>query len=134
MKILFQAESTLPPQPEFNAPDITKIRFRKPSGEFMERRFTVDTKLKVRKLKALLKETSYILPLQILLNFATANGFSPEEFKVISSFPRRDVRHLSLCNQQLLMSFLLQLTSIDPEETLKSLKLFPQETLMLEER
>lgn len=28
---------------------------------------------------------------QILLNFATANGFAPDEFKVISSFPRRDV-------------------------------------------
>lgn len=27
-----------------------------------------------------------------------------------------------------------QLTTIDPEETLKTLKLYPQETLMLEER
>lgn len=44
--ILFQAESTLPPEPKGDT-DVTKIRFRKPTGEFMERKFTVDTKLKV---------------------------------------------------------------------------------------
>ncbi|CRL04435.1 CLUMA_CG017520, isoform A [Clunio marinus] len=93
------AESLLPPEPDSNCTDpITKIRFRKPTGDYLERRFIVDNKLKV------------------LLNFATANGFSPEEFKIISSFPRRD------------------LTLLDPEETLKSLKLYPQETVILEER
>lgn len=44
---IFQAESTLPPEPKPDGNDVTKIRFRKPTGEFMERRFTVDTKLKV---------------------------------------------------------------------------------------
>lgn len=37
-------------------------------------------------------------------------------------------------NETTVNTFYFQLTSIDPEETLKSLKLFPQETLMLEER
>lgn len=93
-----EAENSLPPEPRVDCNDITKIRFRKPTGDFMERRFTVDTKLK------------------ILLNFATANGFACDEFKLISSFPRRD------------------LTTIDPNETLKALKLYPQETVILEER
>lgn len=44
-----QAESTLPSEPRLDCPDVTKVRFRKPGGDFMERRFTVDTKLKVRK-------------------------------------------------------------------------------------
>lgn len=44
----FQAENSLPPEPKADCPNITKIRFRKPTGDFMERRFTVDTKLKVR--------------------------------------------------------------------------------------
>lgn len=31
---------------------------------------------------------------KVLLNFATANGYSPSEFKIISSYPRRDVSDL----------------------------------------
>ncbi|CAG9803810.1 unnamed protein product [Chironomus riparius] len=93
------AENSLPPEPlHGDAQKITKIRFRKPTGEFIERKFTVDTQLK------------------ILFNYATANGFSPTEFKIISSFPRRD------------------LTLLDPNDTLKKLNLVPQETLILEER
>lgn len=91
------AENSLPPEPT-DGQEITKIRFRKPTGEFMERKFTFDTQLK------------------ILLNYATANGFPPTEFKIISSFPRRD------------------LTSLDPNDSLKKLNLVPQETLILEER
>ena len=73
LQTILQAEKSLPPEPSMNGENVTKIRFRKPSGEFFERRFIVDTKLK------------------ILLNFATANGFLVDEFKIISSFPRRDV-------------------------------------------
>ncbi|KAG5682038.1 hypothetical protein PVAND_011429 [Polypedilum vanderplanki] len=93
------AENSLPPEPTNDCTQqITKIRFRKPTGDFIERKFTVDTQLKV------------------LLNFSKANGFSPEDFKIISSFPRRD------------------LTTIDSANTLKQLNLYPQETLILEER
>jgi len=53
---------------------------------------------------------------QDLLNFVTANGFLIEEYKLISSWPRRD------------------LTAIESSQTLESLKLYPQETVILEER
>lgn len=44
---LFQAENSLPPEPNAGSPDVTTFRFRTPTGEFIIRRFTVDTKLKV---------------------------------------------------------------------------------------
>lgn len=110
------AENSLPPEPASDCTQqITKIRFRKPTGEFIERKFTVDTQLKVE-INDFLKTLVNKINFQVLLNFSTANGFSPAEFKVISSFPRRD------------------LTTIDSTSTLKELNLFPQETLILEER
>lgn len=43
-----EAENSLPPEPTPGSLEqVTKIRFRKPTGDFLERRFTVDTKLKV---------------------------------------------------------------------------------------
>lgn len=94
-----QARITVPPEPEqTTGENITKIRIRAPTGSMLERRFTTDT------------------PLRILLNFITGEGFLVDEFKVISSWPRRD------------------LTTLDCENTLKDLKLYPQETLILEER
>ncbi|XP_037948410.1 FAS-associated factor 1 [Teleopsis dalmanni] len=92
------AEQSLPTEPIDTESNITKIRVRKPTGEFIERRF----------------HTHNIL--QDLLNFVAAHGFIIDEYKVISSWPRRD------------------LTSIDPNQTLQSLKLYPQETVILEER
>ena len=53
---------------------------------------------------------------QDLLNFVAANNFLIEEFKLISSWPRKD------------------LTAIDATQTLESLKLYPRETVMLQER
>lgn len=113
-----EAENSLPIEPMAGSPDVTKIRFRKPTGDFMERRFTVDTKLKVSKNlnpsieiefeekiefeikkkvhRLLFNLLNFLINLQILLNFATANGFSSEEFKIISSFPRRDVSSSSV--------------------------------------
>lgn len=42
------AENSLPPEPvNMDPQQVTKIRFRKPTGEFIERKFTVDTQLKV---------------------------------------------------------------------------------------
>ncbi|XP_055385315.1 FAS-associated factor 1 [Condylostylus longicornis] len=54
--------------------------------------------------------------LQALLNYVTSKGFPVGEYKVISGWPRKD------------------LTTINPTETFKSLNLFPQETVILEER
>ncbi|XP_034476125.1 FAS-associated factor 1 isoform X2 [Drosophila innubila] len=54
--------------------------------------------------------------LQDLLNFVAANGFLIDEYKVFSGWPRRD------------------LTAIEASQTLEGLKLYPQETVILEER
>lgn len=53
--------------------------------------------------------------MQDLLNFVTANGFLIEEYKLLS-WPRRD------------------LTAMESGQTLEALKLYPQETVFLEER
>lgn len=68
-----EAERALPDEPEQGTPDITQIRIRKPSGEYVERRFMVTD------------------PLDILLKYITSKGFPTDEYKVISSWPRRDV-------------------------------------------
>ncbi|XP_047351443.1 FAS-associated factor 1 isoform X1 [Vespa velutina] len=67
-------ESSLPPEPQQNAGDgVLKVRVRLPAGKFLERRFQPDT------------------PLQTLLNFLIVEGYPTEEYKVLSSWPRRDV-------------------------------------------
>ncbi|KAL1513565.1 hypothetical protein ABEB36_002962 [Hypothenemus hampei] len=93
-----EVESRLPPEPAVGQGEQTKIRFRLPKGENVERRFSADT------------------PLKVLLDFLVVQGYPSEEYKVISSWPRRD------------------LTSLDSRQTLKELKLCPQETVILEER
>lgn len=77
-----EAERSLPPEPEIGTTDITQIRIRKPSGEYMERRFLVTDHL------------------HTLLNFITSKGFPTDEYKVISSWPRRDV---SICQKRILL-------------------------------
>lgn len=44
------AENSLPPEPQNANKPITKIRFRKPTGEYIERKFLADTQLQVIKL------------------------------------------------------------------------------------
>lgn len=89
--------ASLPAEPE-PGDQITKIRFRLPLGKFLERRFMTSDSL------------------QVLFDYLYVNGFSQEEYKVISSWPRRD------------------LTTLDVTQTMKELNLCPQETLILEER
>ncbi|XP_054278521.1 FAS-associated factor 1 [Macrosteles quadrilineatus] len=92
-------ESELPDEPsEDSTENITKIRFRLPKGDFLERRFLASSKL------------------QVLLNYLVVQGFHTKDYKVISSWPRRD------------------LTSVSGDATLQQLNLCPQETLILEER
>ncbi|XP_019876721.1 FAS-associated factor 1 [Aethina tumida] len=92
-------EASLPPEPPASEDkDITKIRFRFPNGDNVERRFQATT------------------PLKVLLDFLIVKGYPSQEYKVISSWPRRD------------------LTSLDLNQSLKQLKLYPQETVILEER
>ncbi|XP_068175388.1 FAS-associated factor 1 [Antennarius striatus] len=95
--IRLSLEQALPPQPdEDSAEQISKLRIRTPSGEFVERRFLGSCKL------------------QVLFDFVASKGYPSEEFKLLTTFPRRNI------------------TQLDPGSTLLEAKLFPQETLFLE--
>ncbi|KAM8952120.1 LOW QUALITY PROTEIN: FAS-associated factor 1-like [Lycaon pictus] len=95
--IRLSLEQALPPEPkEENAEPVSKLRIRTSSGEFLERRFLDCNKL------------------QIVFDFVASKGFPWDEFKLLSTFPRRDV------------------TQLDPNKSLLEVKLFPQETLFLE--
>ncbi|XP_026763354.2 FAS-associated factor 1 isoform X2 [Galleria mellonella] len=93
------AAARVPAEPAA-ASDVARIRVRlpPPHHHLLERRFQPhDT-------------------LQALLDFLASKGYPQENYKVISSWPRRD------------------LTTESHSSTLKALKLYPQETVMLEER
>lgn len=69
-------QKRLPPEPDAtqSAPGTTTcIRFRLPGSQTGMRRFLADD------------------PLQILLDYLLVEGYPTEEFKVLSSFPRKDV-------------------------------------------
>ncbi|XP_077441173.1 FAS-associated factor 1 [Vanacampus margaritifer] len=95
--IRLSLEQTLPPEPgEESVEQISKLRIRTPSGEFLERRFLGSCKL------------------QVLFDFVASKGYPFDEFKLLTTFPRRNI------------------TQLDPGSTLLEAKLFPQETLFLE--
>merc|ERR1719369_688929 len=75
---------------------MANIRFRTPDGQTLARRFLATDRLSV------------------LLDYLTSLGYRSREYKVLSSWPRRD------------------LTQIDNTSTLNNLKMCPQETLTLE--
>ena len=78
--------------------------------------------------------------LQTVLDYLTIEGFPEEEYKVLSSWPRRDVssrkkkKSLFVIINIIFFFFFFQLTALDTNQTLKELKLYPQETLTLEEK
>uniref|UniRef100_A0A673AEK5 UBX domain-containing protein n=1 Tax=Sphaeramia orbicularis TaxID=375764 RepID=A0A673AEK5_9TELE len=95
--IRLSLEQALPPEPdEESGEQISKLRIRTPSGEFLERRFLGSCKL------------------QVLFDFVASKGYPFDEFKLLTTFPRRNI------------------TQLDPGSTLLEAKLFPQETLFLE--
>ncbi|XP_044156751.1 FAS-associated factor 1 isoform X1 [Bufo gargarizans] len=95
--IRLSLEQSLPPEPpEEQSEPQSKLRIRTPRGEFIERRFLSSN------------------PLQVVFNFVASKGFPGHEYKLLSTFPRRDI------------------TQLDPSRTLMELKLYPQETLFLE--
>ncbi|XP_037554026.1 FAS-associated factor 1 [Nematolebias whitei] len=95
--IRLSLEQTLPPEPEDESGEqISKLRIRTPSGEFLERRFLGSCKL------------------QVLFDFVASKGYPFEAFKLLTTFPRRNI------------------TQLDAGSTLLEAKLFPQETLFLE--
>ncbi|XP_045537682.1 FAS-associated factor 1 [Papilio machaon] len=95
------AEARVPQEPGAEeSAEVSRIRVRlpPPHHDSLERRFyATDT-------------------LAALLDFLASKGYPQENYKVISSWPRRD------------------LTLESHSSTLKALKLYPQETIMLEER
>ena len=84
--------------PEGCTKPVTKLRIRTPSGEVLTRKF-------------LASET-----VGTLMDYLTTKGFITAEYKVLSTFPRRDI------------------TQLDPSQSLKDANLYPQETLTLEEK
>lgn len=95
--IRLSLEQALPPEPkEEGGEPISKLRIRTPSGEFLERRFLGGCKL------------------QVLFDFVASKGYPSDEFKLLTTFPRRNI------------------TQLDPAWSLVEAKLFPQETLFLE--
>ncbi|KAJ4943016.1 hypothetical protein JOQ06_005525 [Pogonophryne albipinna] len=107
--IRLSLEHSLPVEPdEDSAEQISKLRIRTPSGEFLERRFLSSCKL------------------QVLFDFVASKGFPFEEFKLLTTFPRKNSQML-LCPRRLSL-----ITQLDPGADLLEAKLFPQETLFLE--
>uniref|UniRef100_A0A6Q2X0Q5 UBX domain-containing protein n=1 Tax=Esox lucius TaxID=8010 RepID=A0A6Q2X0Q5_ESOLU len=95
--IRLSLEHALPPEPaEEGGELISKLRIRTPSGEFLVRRFLGSTKL------------------QVLFDFVASKGYPLDDFKLLTTFPRRNI------------------TQLDPDSSLLEAKLFPQETLFLE--
>nr|XP_054608373.1 FAS-associated factor 1 isoform X2 [Nothobranchius furzeri] len=95
--IRLSLEQALPAEPNGDPGEqISKLRIRTPSGEFLERRFLGSCKL------------------QVLFDFVASKGYPYDGFKLLTTFPRRNI------------------TQLDPGSTLLEAKLFPQETLFLE--
>ncbi|KAJ8367154.1 hypothetical protein AAFF_G00330520 [Aldrovandia affinis] len=95
--IRLSLEQTLPTEPKEDSKEpVSKLRVRTPSGEFLERRFLGSCRL------------------QVLFHFMASKGFPLEQYKLLTTFPRRNI------------------TQLDPLCTFLEAKLFPQETLFLE--
>ena len=96
------ALASLLPEPADDADlksQITRIRFRLPDGNTLQRKFHISEKL------------------NSIICFVSSQGFFVEEYKILSSWPRRD-----------LTGFL------GDQSTIEELKLYPQETLTIEQR
>jgi hypothetical protein len=95
---------------------ISTLRIRCPGGDNLVRRFLAQHSL------------------QILLNFVASKGFPSSEYKLLTTFPRKDVSYAKLWLSAILNIALFQLAQEDPTRTLQDLRLCPQETLILEEK
>lgn len=89
----------IPDEPPQGCTEVTcTLRIRAPNSETLARKFYGSNKL------------------QVVLNYITSKGYHLTEYKLLTTFPRRD------------------LSNEDTNQTLEALKLCPQETLILEER
>ncbi|KAH3697404.1 FAS-associated factor 1-like [Dreissena polymorpha] len=94
-----QLAQQVPDEPPEGCTEVTcTLRIRCPDREMLLRRFYGRNKLRA------------------VMNFITSKGFHLSDYKLLTTFPRRD------------------LSEADTNKTLEDLKLCPQETLILEER
>ena len=69
----------LPTEPDASCSEpVTLIRFRCPDGKVLTRRFLATD------------------PLQVLLTYIGAAGYQRNSYKVLTTYPRRDVRNIYL--------------------------------------
>lgn len=89
----------LPPEPPSDVADVTtKIRFRLPGGNTATRRFLAAQSLQVPAVSFFFiwSKTNDVHRClcwleQVLLDYLLVEGYPAEEFKVLSSWPRKDV-------------------------------------------
>ena len=137
-RIRSKVMSKLPPEPRDEKDEgqpVSKLRFRVPvkahaDDEDTEREGTTEKKASGRANGMVAGPSSSSTggsqqlerrflassSLQTVLDYLTTEGYHSSDFKVLLSWPRRD------------------LTMLDTKQTLKALKLYPEETLILEEK
>ena len=72
-------EDSIPPEPSSDCTDkVAILRLRFPDGSTDQRRFLATHTI------------------QMLLNYIGSKGYHPEEFKLLTSFPKKDVRPCSI--------------------------------------
>ena len=72
-------ERAVPPEPDSSCTDrVTTLRLRLPDGAMVQRRFLAS------------------LPLQTIISYVGSLGYPSDDYKIITSYPRRDVSALFL--------------------------------------
>lgn len=76
--------ASLSSEPDEKTPanQLTRIRFRLPTGETLQRRFLITDKLRE------------------IINFMNGNGYLNDEYKLLSSWPRRDLTSQEISSDQ----------------------------------
>merc|ERR1712038_1247015 len=102
-----EIKASLPDEPKDEkeeGKEVSKLRFMLPRDKPIDGSPVLDRRF-------LASET-----LQTVLDYLASKGFLASDYKVLQSFPRRDI------------------TELDKSQTLKELKLYPQERFNIEER
>ena len=108
----------LPKEPEFNDTNkatVATIRFKEPSEEPLSAKNTDNPGFNVVG-GYLVRKFLISDPISTLFNYMGSLGYFCDEYKLLQTWPRRD------------------LTQLDSEQTLEQLKLYPQETIIIERR
>lgn len=75
--------NTVPPEPDTNSVEkVSTLKMRLPDGTVVQRRFLASVSL------------------QVVISYLGSEGYFPDEYKIITSYPRKDV---SACTSALVM-------------------------------